>query len=231
MKEKAKTDIMNFRKEVSRQFDIMEQNILEELDERDSKNQLEVNRHISSCTTTKQIIQTDLKSINDVAKTGSKIAMFSLGVKISNRLTEYERLLHDVRQETKSGNLTFKRNVQLVDMLEKINTIGSLTEKTVYHDPPKWKLFSRLKVENKSRVHIKLRDDINSPCILGCVVLPDGQVVLCDNKNNKLKLLSKAFTLKGSLTLTGSPWDISVVNDSTVIVTLPNMCQLQYIAV
>ena len=44
-------------------------------------------------------------------------------------------------------------------------------------------------------------------------------------------MLDKSFTLQKSLDLLSRPWDISVVDDTTAIITLPNNKQLQYIEV
>lgn len=56
--------------------------------------------------------------------------------------------------------------------------------------------------------------------------------MLCDSINKKLKLLNKSsFKLQECLELPARPWDLSVVNDNTVIVTLPYERQMQYIEV
>ena len=56
-----------------------------------------------------------------------------------------------------------------------------------------------------------------------------GQAVLFDKIYHKLKLLDKSFTLQGSIDIASNPWDISVVNDSSAIITLPHEQQLKYI--
>ena len=61
--------------------------------------------------------------------------------------------------------------------------------------------------------------------------MPAGEVVLYDRNNGKLKLLDSSDALKHSLKLKDNPWDISVVDAKTVIVTLPWKQQLQYIEV
>lgn len=131
-KEKVKTDIRNFRKEINRQLDLMEQNILQELDQRDLLNQQEADRYISSCTTTKQMLQTDLKLLNDVTKKSFKVDIFAAEVKISKRLNEYKCFLQDVCQDFKLSCLTFQKNEQLVDVLKTASFIGTLKEEAVF---------------------------------------------------------------------------------------------------
>lgn len=128
LKEFAKHDISHSRQKVIRQLDLMEQQILKELDERDAEKQQEIDHNILSCTTVKQMLQKDLNLINDVSTASFDVSMFAADVKVSKRLIEYERLLQDIRWETKSSILTFRRNEQLFDMLETMDVIGTLSE-------------------------------------------------------------------------------------------------------
>ena len=230
MKEKAKGDMQTFRQKINRQIDMMEQTMLKDLDDRESMNRQEVGRHVSSCTTTKQLIQTDLKILSDAKKSADKADMFAADVKVSKRLTEYERLLSDIHQEAKSPNLTFKKNEQLWDMLIKIKNIGTLVEDNSKSDQRKKMVLTHLKVGSLSKKFIKMSSD-RFAAISGCAFMPDGQVVLCDYHKYQLILLDKSFTLQGSLDLPSRPWDISAVDDTTAIITLPDKQQLQYIEV
>lgn len=87
-----------------------------------------------------------------------------------------------------------------------------------------------MKVASGSTVGIMLRDDQMKPWITGCVFLSNGQCVLCDNGNSKIKLLSSDLAVIDSLYISkGRPADISVVGNTTVIVTLPAEHMLQFI--
>ena len=86
MTEKAKEDMREYRQEINRKLDMMEREILTELNRRESRNRQKVDGHISSCTTTKQLLQSDLKILNDAKKTAHKADMFAADVKVSKRL-------------------------------------------------------------------------------------------------------------------------------------------------
>ena len=227
--DKAKEDIQKYRQEINRQIDMMEQAMLSDLDDRESRNRQEVDGHISSCTTTKQFIQTDLKILNDAKKTADKADMFAADVKVSKRLVEYDNLLKDIHGETKSQGLTFRKNDQILDMLVNIKNIGTLVEHNFEADRRKKSVFTDLKVERVDKKDVKISTDQNTPLISGCIFIPDDHVVLCDNSNKKLKLFDRYFKLQDSLDLKGSPWDISVVIGTTALITLPSQQQLQYI--
>ena len=90
-------------------------------------------------------------------------------------------------------------------------------------------VFTNLKIKETTKVNVRCAADWRAAWITGCAFLPDGRVVLCDNNNRKVKIFDKSFTLEGSLDLPSGPWDVSVVSDTTVVVTLPEIQQLLYI--
>ena len=57
----------------------------------------------------------------------------------------------------------------------------------------------------------------------------DGHAVLYDCKNENVKLLDKSLELREHLKLCSWPWDVSVVDDNNVIITLPNTKEVQFI--
>ena len=231
MMEEAKGDLQKFRQDINRQIDQIEQAMLTELRDRKSRYRQEVDDHISSCTMTKQLIETDLKMLHAVKKSADKADMYAADVKVSKRLAEYDRLLKEIQRGFSSPSLTFRNNGQLWDLLININNIGTLVERHIETEKIKRMAFTELKVKRHSKTNVRMSADRETPYITGCVIMPGDRVVLCDRYNNKLKLLDKSFKLQDSLDLPSGPWDISVVNDTTVIITLPDKKQLQYIEV
>ena len=91
-------------------------------------------------------------------------------------------------------------------------------------------LLSR-KVQSRSQVNVKAGDDKKTPDITGCIVMTNGDVVLCDWYNDKIKLLNSSGVLTGNVELSSRPWDVSVLYQTSVIVTLPFSGQLQVVQV
>ena len=87
------------------------------------------------------------------------------------------------------------------------------------------------KIQSQKKVNVKLPDDGSTPRITGLVVMATGEIVLSDYYNYKLKLVDSSDVLQDNLKLNAGPWDISIVDTKTVIVTLPSAKQLQYIDV
>ena len=85
-------------------------------------------------------------------------------------------------------------------------------------------------VASSSRYTVKV-DDNYRPLITGVEFLSNGQLVLCDYRNERMKLLSSDFRMLDSLKVQPPPRDVSAVNTTTVLITLPPSRQLQYIHV
>ena len=89
-----------------------------------------------------------------------------------------------------------------------------------------------LEVKSSCKVNIKHPQDEESPRISSCAFLPNGELLLVDHYNCSLKLLDRAHVLQNSFVLSPDrPWDVSVVDNSTVVVTLPRRKMLQFIQI
>lgn len=92
-----------------------------------------------------------------------------------------------------------------------------------------WKLKPTLCLTKE--VDLKTRSDQYTPVITGSCILPDGQVLLCDNSNSKLKILDKDANPKYDLPMDGKPFDVAVQDENTVLVSLPPKKWLQLVAI
>ena len=80
-------------------------------------------------------------------------------------------------------------------------------------------------------MNVRLSDDKTDPRISGCAFMSNGYLVACDYHNNNIKLLDTSWSLKDCLKLSAQPWDVSVIDDNTVIVTIPGDKQIRRIQV
>ena len=228
LRETCAKEIRTFREEVVKWLNKLEQTAMQELNDFAADEQEKLERDISTASTTKQMLEADSKLIKDVMETSVIGEMFAVDVKVTNRLKEYEQVLHDLYQEAKTPLMTFTRNKQLTDILNKLDKLGNLTVDQIQTYKLKRKSFNDMKVRSSSQVDVKLPDDKDTSYITGCDVLPNGQIILCDFNNMNLKLLHSSFTVKEVLDLQAEPWDVSVINNSSAIITLPYLKQLQY---
>ena len=133
--------------------------------------------------------------------------------------------MRDISLDTKCPNLQFEKTEQLAGVQEAVSTLG-----TVIVSEPK-KLFPDLAVQSCNEIDIKLPGDSSEPYVTGCVIMPDGDIVLCDRRNIKIKHFSRDFNFIDSLQLQGWTWDACMIDETTIIVCQPDSKQLQYIEV
>ena len=235
IRETCRNEIRKFRQELNKHLDFLEEKILKELETLESQERQEIERHISSCSASRQMIKFDSVLLEDAKNSSIIYDMFAADKKVSLHLKEYEMLLQEVNQESRMPAITFHRLEQLVEIQKNINKLGFLRTGYVRADNSHCKLFPNIKVESSSWVGMKLSEDAKTPWISGCDVMQDGSVVVCDRENNKVKLIDSALILKDSLDLLTPPWDVSAISSSSInascIVSLPDVKQLQYIEV
>ena len=92
------------------------------------------------------------------------------------------------------------------------------------------KIFLNIKIQSQKVVNIK-SDNRETPYITGSAVMPGGEILLYDNTNKRKKKIDCSNVLKDRLNFDRGPWDISVVDAKTGIVTFSGSKQLQYIDV
>lgn len=205
----CKNEIKTFRKKHNQALDNLEAGILRELENLKSQERKEIERPISSYSAATQVLETDLKLLDEV-KTDSKMSDVSLS--LGNELS----------------SVSFQPNDHLRDLHTNIKQLGTLTVNKIQQHQSDRKLFPELKTELSYQICI---DSTSIPSISGCGIFPDGRIVLCDQAKPKLRLFSKSFKLEDTLTLASESYDVAIINDKKAIITIPDKQMLQFIEV
>ena len=109
--------------------------------------------------------------------------------------------------------------------------MGGLTSVVAEPLQSKTMLFTDMKIMTSRKVDIQLPGDKSTPCISGCAFLSDGQAILCDYFNSNIKVLNGDFRVSDVLQLPSLPWDVSLLNNSNAVITLPNKMQIQFLQI
>ena len=224
-------EIDAWRKDLNDFFDDLEKSMKKQLKFQEDDGQKRISQHISTLTATSKMIETDYKLLQDARTNGGSALMFAADVQVSKGLKDYEDTLTDIANDAVKTNVKFEKNAKLVKLLADIDSLGSLIRNSSRNIQGGRKLLLDSKIQSQKQVNVKMSDDKNTPNITGTVVRATGENILYDYTNYKLKLLDSSNALKDSLKLNAQPWDISVVDAKTIIVTLPWNQQLQYIDV
>ena len=231
MKDDCRKTIEKFRKEIDSFLDKLENNILKQVELFETEGQKRIRQHISMLTATMKLFEADLKLVEDAKNDGRKETMFAAGEQVSKDVQGYKDRLGDIGNEAIETEITFEKNTKLVKLLAEIDSFGSLKRSYARKTQTSRKTLLDSTIQSQKQVHGKISDDGPKPRITGIAVMPTGEAVLCDFQNFKLKLLDSSDAIITSLKLNNRPYDVSVVDDKTVIVTLPGSTQLKYIQV
>ena len=229
MIETSREKIKSLRKDFDIFIDTLENDMLSELKEKATKMRFDVEQYIPTCTNTLKSLDDDLKMLDDASKCSNTEMMFAADVKVSKRLTELRAMMKDFQDEVKPQRLEFEGNQKLLDVKQEVKALGTLRASESQREKTKTTYFLKMKVQNSREVQIKLPNDKTMPDITGCTFMVAGQLLLCDRNSNTIKLLNSTFDITGNLALDSYPWDISAVDSTRAVVTLPDLKQLKFI--
>ena len=229
MIETSREKIKILRKDFDKFMDTLENDMLAELKEKATKMRFDVEQHIPTCSNTLKSLDDDLKMLDDASKCSNTEMMFAADVKVSKRLTELRSMMKDFQDEIKPQRLEFEGNHKLLDVKQEVKALGTLRVSESQREKTKTANFLKMKVQNSREVQIKLPNDKSQHHISGCTFMVDGQLLLCDYYNYTIKLLNSTFDITGNLSLDSKPFDISAVDSTRAIVTLPDHKQLKFI--
>ena len=229
MIETSREKIKSLRKDFDKFMDTLESNMLTELEEKAKEMRQAAKQYIPACTDTLNVLAGDSKMLDDASKCSNTEMMFAVDVKISKRLSELRSMMKDFQDEVKPQRLEFEGNQKLLDVKQEVKALGTLRVSESQREKTKTTYFLKMKVQNSREVQIKLPNDKSLPCITGCTFMVDGQLLLCDFNNKTIKLLNSTFDITGNLALDSRPWDISAVDSTRAVATLPDIKQLKFI--
>ena len=230
-KEDCRKEINACRKELNDFLDGLEKSMLKLLESQADEGQKHLGQHISSLTETLNMLKTDSKLLQDAKQDGESALMFAADLQVSKGLQDYEERLSDIANDAIDTDIKFEMNTKLANLQTETYNLGSLIRSSARNIQRGRNILLDSKIQSQKHVNVKLSDDSSQPSISGPLVMPTGDIVLCDHINAKIKLLDSSDTLKYHLKLKALPWDTSVVDAKTVIITLPTAKQLQYISV
>ena len=219
--EECRKEITAFRREINMILDKLEKETLENLNTRANQQLQAIEKQITAIAASIQALDTDLDIIESADKTNRDEVMFAAYATMSKSISDYDELVHDIRTDMQLPKLEFRKSNKLIDVLKSVEGLGSVEiprtqAGSIQHDKG---VLLDMKVKSKQEVNLKLSDDDDAPYILGCTFLPNGRILLCDNNNNKLKLLNSDMSIKKSLKLAEAPYNVAAIGENEAIIT------------
>ena len=227
------TKIKHFRSKICTLLDGMEQKWLKEIDQLKNRQNHSSAQQTLILTNLLHMLQMDCDRLEDAKRSDKKEVMFAAGLKISKNLEGYETALTKVENEATFSSLTFEENTILESVITenglgklKINGVEQEASRQVDHHT-----ILDLKVISSNKVNVNLPDDKGTRNVGGVAFMPNGKLILVDSFSKRVKLLDNTFAVEDSLFLTAFTdlWDITAIDNTTAIVTIPGDNKLQFI--
>ena len=89
----------------------------------------------------------------------------------------------------------------------------------------------RIRIKESMQVSVRISTDKVLPTIMGCKFMKGGQLLLCDTANKRVKVLSRSFDIKLTIDLTLPPYDVGIVDDETIVVSMPEAKRIKFIQI
>ena len=230
-KDICQNEMKAFRKELNDFLDRLEQKMLKELSDIEDEKRRQIDEQIATLTNALQMLDADYKILAKAKADGRNHVMFTAEVQTSKTIRDCESRLADLTKDITELTLSFEKNKKLEDLLTDVKSFGTINKiEKKYGQGEKIVLLGK-HVQSRRHVNVKLDEDSNNPYITGCAVMPNGNIVICDANNIRLKLFDNSWVYQGSLTIPGHICDVSVVDANTVIVTVPHTNKLQYVQI
>ncbi|KAH3792537.1 hypothetical protein DPMN_146033 [Dreissena polymorpha] len=214
-------EIVDFRRQINGRLGRLQQNTIHELDMLHSslRNSLE-----DECKQCETFISKN--KVHDCKSIKSPENSFILHRKYLDQTASAELFLRNV---TTNAAIEFQYNKDLENFLAACTDLGKITSRVgvVSHrhgDPNKV-----ISVQGKSQFNVKINKDTHNCLINGICEMPNGNLVIADEHNRRVKLLHQAKNVIMHVKLPSQPWSMCNISPNEVAVTVSDCKSLNEI--
>ena len=216
-----------FREKLSIQLESMEAKTLSEIDILETQETKTITQQLDTCKAARNSLDTDRRNLILAKERNDRQSIFVYNIQLSQSVKSLTTITEEITKEVYQPHISFECNPAIaITGDQDLGIVKCHTTRI-----PQQKGFDEMLVTARNQVNVKVQSDTTDAGISGSTFLPFGELILCDNINNKLKLLDENLQMKESIDVPGQPRDIAVVNQHQVIVTFPGQRYLQFIQV
>ncbi|XP_060566010.1 uncharacterized protein LOC132725042 [Ruditapes philippinarum] len=217
-------DIRKFRHEINDHLDNLEKSSIDEIEDEvkcledkieDGLKQLQANRSM--------VISANDKLASKNANPSEVFVYVKMGEDAANVANNY---IEDAKLLCTVEDIKFQPDRTFLTQLEEKKTLGILKKK---HTKTSVNLFQ---IKGNQSYNVKVESDINDCYITSACCMEDGTIILADHNNKKLKRLhSYNYSVTDYCDLSGKPWQVCMINNTQVAVTVPSQNEVRLISV
>ena len=226
----TKTTIDNFNalnKNISTLQESMEAKSLSDISILETQEQEHIVQQVNICKSAMNRLDDDNRNLQLAIERADTRSIFMCNIQLSHAVTSLTTITEEITKEVYQPHISFECNPAIsFEGDQDLGTVRCHTSRT-----PQLIGFDEMCIAAGNKINVKLQSDAEGAWISGSTFLSSGELVLCDCKNNKLKLLDKNLKMKESIDVSEIPWDVATVNQHQVIITFPFKKYLQYIQV
>ena len=216
-----------FREELSKKLERMEAKTLSDINVFKTQETKTISQQIDTCKAAQNSLDTYSRKLQLAKEQNDRQGIFVYNIQLSQAVKSLTTITEEITTEVYQPHISFECNPEInIADDQDLGTVKCHTPRI-----PQQKGFDEMSVTARNKSNVKLHSDAQDVWISGSAFLPSGELILCDFRNRKLKLLDKNLQMKESIDVLGRPWDVAPVNQHQVIVTFPFEQYLQFIQV
>ena len=225
--ENCRDRVKQFREELIAQLDSMEAKSLSDISILETQEQEPIVQQVNICKSAMNRLDDDNRNLQLAIERADTRSIFMCNIQLSHAVTSLTSITEEITTEVYQPHISFECSPAIIFAgNQDLGTVKCHTSRT-----PQLIGFDEMCIAAGNKINVKLQSDANGVWISGSTFLSSGELILCDCKNNKLKLLDKNLKMKESIDVSETPWDVAPVNQHQVIVTFPYEQYLQFIQV
>ncbi|KAL3891384.1 hypothetical protein ACJMK2_003646 [Sinanodonta woodiana] len=228
------TEIRKVRKEINDILDKLEDHVKTEGNRIYKEEVLRIQEQNHQCLSLIHAVRNSHYLFEAVDKYGSNMQQFLMGEKMKSQLNSYCNLVGEKYEKTEAIRFEVQLAPSIKSMLSlSLSELGMVTTRSIFNTIQVGCLRRSMKdcrVERVDVVDIKVPNNCK-PYYTGVTFLSGDRVMLADYNNNQCILLSSSYQFIASHTLTGQPWNICVLDDTEVAVSLYYWNKIQILSV
>ena len=225
--EKCRDRVKQFREELIAKLDSMEAKSLSDISILETQEQEPIVQQVNICKSAMNRLDDDNRNLQLAIERADTRSIFMCNIQLSQAVTSLTTITEEITKEIYQPHISFECNPAISFAgIQDLGTVRCHTPRT-----PQQKGFDEMSKTAGNKINVKLQSDAKEAWISGSTFLSSGELVLCDYRNNKLKLLDKSLQMKESIDVPGCPLDVAPVNQHQVIVTFPDEKYSQFIQV
>ena len=216
-----------FREELSKKLERMEAKTLSDINVFKTQESKTITQQIDTCKAAQNSLDMYSRKLQLAKEQNDRQGIFVYNIQLSQAVKSLTTITEEITTEVYQPHISFECNPAISFAgNQDLGTVKCHTSRT-----PKMKGFDEMCITAGNKINVKLQSDAQDVWISGSAFLPSGELILCDFRNKKLKLLDKNLQMKESIDVSGRPWDVAAVNQHQVIVTFLDEKYLQFIQV